>query len=163
MRPILFAVALISTIAGVAKAQTAPPLTVDKARAVIAPFYDALNAAPDKDVVALITRATSDDWVSCSDNENCRPRDKVIPGIVGFHQAIPDLKWEIKEMLVSGNRAIVRGEASGTPSGVFMGVPQAGKSFKVMSIDMHTIEGDRIVRSYHVEDWTGAIRQLSAK
>jgi len=32
-----------------------------------------------------------------------------------------------------------------------------------MSIDVHTIEGDKMVRSYHVEDWMGATRQLSAK
>jgi hypothetical protein len=28
---------------------------------------------------------------------------------------------------------------------------------------VHTLAGGRIVRSYHVEDWMGAIRQLSAK
>jgi hypothetical protein len=32
-----------------------------------------------------------------------------------------------------------------------------------MSIDVHTVEGGRIVRTYHVEDWAGAIRQLRQK
>jgi len=32
-----------------------------------------------------------------------------------------------------------------------------------MSIDVHTIEAGKIARSYHVEDWMGAARQLSAK
>jgi hypothetical protein len=31
-----------------------------------------------------------------------------------------------------------------------------------MSIDVHTIRDGRIVRSYHVEDWMGAVRQLAA-
>ena len=44
-----------------------------------------------------------------------------------------------------------------------MGVPQGGKSFKLMSIDIHTVESGKITRSYHVEDWVGATRQLSAK
>jgi predicted ester cyclase len=79
-----------------------------------------------------------------------------------LHDAIPDLQ-EIKEVLVAGDRAIVRGEASGTPSGEFMGVSHAGKAFKVMSIDVHTIAGGKMVRSYHVEDWIGATRQLGAK
>ena len=32
-----------------------------------------------------------------------------------------------------------------------------------MSIDIHTLDGGKIVRTYHVEDWQGAFRQLSEK
>jgi predicted ester cyclase len=63
----------------------------------------------------------------------------------------------------AGNQVTVRGEAAGTPAGEFMGVPHSGKSFKLMSIDVHTLEGGKMVRSYHIEDWLGAVRQLSAK
>jgi hypothetical protein len=31
-----------------------------------------------------------------------------------------------------------------------------------MSIDVHTLEGGKMVRSYHIEDWIGAIRQITA-
>ena len=97
-------------------------------------------------------------------DERClRSARAVIPAIAGRLKAIPDLKWEIKEVLVSGNRVTVRGEATGTPAGEFFGVPHGGKSFKIMSIDIHTIDGGKITRSYHIEDWAGAIRQLSAK
>jgi predicted ester cyclase len=66
-------------------------------------------------------------------------------------------------VLKSGNRVIVRGEASGTPAGDFMGVRHGGKSFKLMSIDVHTIADGKLTRSYHLEDWMGAVRQLSAQ
>jgi predicted ester cyclase len=55
----------------------------------------------------------------------------------------------------------VRGEATGTPAGEFMGAAPTGKSFKMMSIDVHTLEGGKMVRTYHIEDWLGAVRQLS--
>jgi predicted ester cyclase len=134
----------------------------EDARASITMFYDALNAAPGKDVAGLITRATGPAWVSCAANDVCFGRDQVIAGIASRQKAIPDLKWEIREVLTSDNRVIVRGEASGHPAGDFMGVPHGGKSFKLMSIDVHTIEGGKLIHSYHVEDWTGATRQLSA-
>ena len=57
----------------------------------------------------------------------------------------------------------MRGEASGTPAGPFFGVPHGGKSFRVMSIDIHTVENGKLVTAYHVEDWASAVRQLSAK
>ena len=97
----------------------------------------------------------------CRGNDLCNTREEVIAGIGSRLKAIPDLKWEIKEVLVSGDRVIVRGEATGTPAGNFMGTTTNGKSFKLMSIDVHTIEGGKIARTYHVEDWQGAFRQLS--
>ncbi len=56
---------------------------------------------------------------------------------------------------------VVRGRASGTPQGPLFGVD--GKGFDIMSIDIHRVQDGRIVESYHVEDWAGALRQLSAK
>ena len=76
---------------------------------------------------------------------------------------IPDLKWEIKEVLVTNDTVVVRGEATGTPAAPFLGVAPTGKPFKVMSIDTHVIRDGKFTKSYHVEDWQGATRQLNAK
>src|SRR5215467_11682285 len=123
-------------------------LTAEQAHQVIAPFYKALNAG--NDVIALINVATSPDWMSCGGNDVCKRRDQVGPAIVGLQKTVPDLKWEIKELLVSGDRVIVRGEATGTPTRPFMGVTGSGKSFRIMSIDVHTIKDGKMIRSYHV-------------
>ena len=147
---------IVWLLPGAAPAQT---LTIEQARAAIAPFYQALNAG--NDAVALMNQATSPEWMSCGGNDVCRSRDQVGASIAGLQKTVPDLKWEIKEVLVSGDRAIVRGEATGTPAAPFMGVPPAGKSFRIMSIDVHTIKDGKLVRAYHVEDWMGAVRQLS--
>jgi len=152
-------------LAGLPVATTPVPAEIrrESAPASVTAFYDALNAAPGKDVSGLLMQATAPNWVSCGTNDVCLPREQVIAAIAGRHKAIPDLRWQIKEVLESGNRVIVRGEASGTPAGDFMGAPHGGKSFKLMSIDVHTIEDGKLTRSYHLEDWMGAVRQLSAQ
>ena len=137
-------------------------LSAEAARAAVAPFYKALNAENAKDVPELVKQSTTSEWVSCRTNEICNTRDEVIGGIGMRLKGVPDLKWEIKDVLVSGNQVTVRGEATGTPAGEFMGAPHTGKSFKLMSIDVHTLEGGKMVRSYHIEDWLGAVRQISA-
>lgn len=145
-------------------ALAAEPLSEEAARTAIAPFYQALNATPNQDAAQLVLQATADNWESCSAEDICKPRDKVAPTIAGFSKIIPDLKWEIKEVLVSGNRVTVRGEATGTPAGEFMGVDGKGKSFKLMSIDIHTIENGKMSgKTYHIEDWASALRQLKAQ
>ncbi|MBR0757925.1 ester cyclase [Bradyrhizobium jicamae] len=136
-------------------------MTAEAARASVAPFYKALNAEFAGDSANLIRQATATDWVSCRGNNLCNTRDEVIAGIGQRLKSVPDLTWEIKDVLVSGNQVTIRGEAAGTPAGDFMGAPHSGKSFKVMSIDVHTIENGKMVRSYHIEDWIGAVRQLT--
>ena len=123
MKTIVFAAAALTALA-LATQSAAAQTPEQAALAVVAPFYDGLNAAPGKDVEGVLRRATAPEWVSCGTNDVCGPRDQVIPAIAGRLKAIPDLKWEIKEVLVSGNRVTVRGEATGTPAGEFLGVPR---------------------------------------
>lgn len=134
----------------------------DAARAAVTPFYKALSAENAGASADLIRQATTPHWVSCRGNDDCNSRDQVIAGVGQRLKSVPDLKWEIKEITVAGNQVTVRGEATGTPAGEFFGAPHGGKSFKLMSIDVHTLEGGKMVRSYHVEDWIGAVRQLTA-
>ncbi len=155
----LFGVAMSLAVAD-AKAQ---PLSPTQASAAVTPFYESLSAAPGRDAAALVLQATHADWVSCGGNDACAPRDKVAQGIAGLVKAVPDLKWEIKELLIAGDQVVVRGEATGTPVGAFRGVPHSGKSMKLMSIDIHTVRDGKLTRSYHVEDWFGGLAQLVAK
>jgi len=159
MKPVLAATLLVTSLLGSA---AHAEMSAEAARAAVALFYKALNAAFAGDSADLIRQATAPAWVSCRGNEACNSRDEVIAGVAARLKSVPDLKWEIKDVLVAGNEVTVRGEATGTPSGEFFGAPHTGKSFKVMSIDVHTIEGGKMIRSYHIEDWMGAARQLSA-
>jgi predicted ester cyclase len=138
-------------------------MTTETAASVVAPFYKALNAEFAAQSPNLIRDATAPGWVSCRSNDLCVGRDAVISAISARLQSVPDLKWDIMDVVVSGNQVVVRGEATGTPYGDFLGAPHSGKAFKIMSIDVHTVEGGKIVRSYHVEDWLGAVNQLTAR
>jgi len=162
MKPI-FAVCAAVAALGLMASSARAEISAEAARDSVAPFYKALNAELANESAELIKQSTAPQWVSCRGNDICNSRDEVIAGIGQRLKSVPDLKWEIKEILVSGNQVTVRGEATGTPAGEFMGAPHTGKSFKVMSIDVHTLEGGKMVRSYHIEDWLGAVRQISAK
>ena len=156
------AACILSAVPGLMASPVRADMSIEAARASVSPFYKALNAEFAKDSPDLVRQATAPQWVSCRGNDICNSRDEVIAGIGQRLKSVPDLKWEIKEVLVAGNQVTVRGEATGTPAGEFMGAPHTGKSFRLMSIDVHTLEGGKMIRSYHIEDWLGAVRQLSA-
>jgi predicted ester cyclase len=162
MNKVLTASLVIASLA-FAEGPASAQMSEEAARASLIPFYKALNAENAKDAPELIKQSTAPEWVTCRGNDLCSTREQVMAGVGQRLKAIPDLKWEIKEVLVAGNRVIVRGEATGTPAGELMGTSTNGKSFKLMSLDVHTIEAGKIVRTYHVEDWQGAFRQVSQK
>lgn len=76
---------------------------------------------------------------------------------------MPDLTWAVQEMHESGNFVTVRSRVTGTPVAPFFGVDGEGRSFDIMTIDIHELVGGKIVRSSHVEDWAGALQQLSGR
>lgn len=162
MNNFLAASVVLTTIA-LAGSPASAQMTEESARASLAPFYQALNAANAKDAPELIRQSTTPGWLTCRGNDLCNTREEVMAAIGQRLRAIPDLKWEIKEILISGNHVIVRGGATGTPAGELMGTPTNGRSFKLMSLDVHTFDGGKIARTYHVEDWQGAFRQVSQK
>lgn len=144
---------------------SAQPLTEANARKIIAPFYANFTMPVKGDAKSLLEQATTLDWQSCSGTgaNECRGRDVSAKVFAGFGQAIPDMKHEVKEVLVAGDKIVVRGDLTGTPAGEFFGAPHSGKGFKIMALDIHTIKGGKIAHTYHVEDWASALNQLRAK
>jgi hypothetical protein len=141
-------------------------LTEAQARALIAPWYGLFNQPVGVDAVkAVHEQLLSLDYQSCWGvlPGDCWGREQSMKVVGNFAKSIPDMKFDIKEVLVSGNRIVVRGEVSGTPSGDLFGVPYAGKSFRILAIDIQTIRDGKMVQTYHLENWLSALGQLRAK
>ncbi|MEM6785294.1 MAG: ester cyclase [Bacteroidota bacterium] len=145
---------------------TTTPTTADAPSAdlqAVHAFYATLLTRPAGLTKAQLYAVLSEDYVSV-------PTPPMGPGAEGmfatlqyFAEVVPDLTWEPREIIPHGNRYTVRGTATGTPVGPFFGVdPATGKRFEIMSIDILTVEDGRVVHAYHLEDWTGAIAQLTA-
>ena len=135
-------------------------LTVDVAKRIVSPLYDALNQPQKKHVAALLAQACHADYKSYSTNEEWLTRDQLAEVFKQLGASIPDLTWSIKDIWVTGDRVVVRGEASGTPVAELFGAPATGRSFKTMAIDVFTVRGDKLASAYHVENWVGAMQQI---
>ena len=141
---------------------SAGTLTVEQARAITAPLYEALNQPAQKDVAALLAQAALPDYRSYHTNEESLSRDQLAEVFKGMGKAIPDLRWTVLDIQVIRDQVIVRGEATGTPTGEFWGAAPTGKSFKTMAIDVFTVRNGKLASAYHVENWMTALQQLKA-
>jgi len=133
---------------------------MENLKEIVKPLYtDCFTVNTRTDVGAAMGKLLADDFQSIG--ADTKTKAQLIGQIQFFWKLVPDLKWEIQEMFQEGNRVIVRSVASGSPKGDFMGTPTDGsKSFKIMTVDIHTVEGHKIKQAYHLEDWGTAMKQL---
>ena len=158
--------ALAAAVLAAASAASAEDLTEAQARAIIAPWYTLFNQPVQSDVVKTVhEQLLAPNYQSCSGvlPGECWGRDQSMKVVGNFAKSIPDMRFDIKEVLVAGNRIIVRGEVSGTPSGELFGVPHTGRSFRIIALDIQTIKDGKIAQTYHLENWLSAFGQLRAK
>ena len=88
-------------------------LTEAQARAAITPWYSLFNIATRGDVKAIQEQILTEDYESCAGYlpGECWGRETSIKVVSNFANTIPDMKFDIKEMLVAGDRVIVRGRS----------------------------------------------------
>src|SRR5436309_9510126 len=143
----LVVAAAVVTIPVIASAQT---LTEAQARAVITPWYVLFNQPVQGDMKTLQEQILTADYESCWGYLPgvCWGRETSIKVVGGFAKSIPDMKFDIKEILVAGD---------------LFGVPHTGMSFRIMAIDIQTIRDGKIARTYHLGNWLSALRQLRDK
>lgn len=123
-------------------------------------YTDCLTVNSTADAAEVMGRLLADDFQSIG-SADTKGKAELTGQVQFFWKLVPDLKWEVQEMLQDGNRIVVRSIASGSPKGDFMGMNLDGsKSFKIMTIDIHSVENGQIKQIYHIEDWAAAMKQL---
>lgn len=134
-------------------------------KAVVQKFYDFLSNPASQEHASAFKAATTEKWESIGDySGKNKKRDQFIGQVSGFFaKLMPDLKWEVQEMIQAGDKVVVRSRATGTPKGPLFGVDGKGKSFDILTIDIHTVKDGKIANSFHLEDWAGALQQLKGK
>jgi hypothetical protein len=128
-------------------------------------FYADILSSPATTTASRYYELFSPDVVSIPTPPGGPGAQGMLNTIAFLGQVVPDLTWTVQELIpLEDGRFVVRGEASGTPIGPFFGVePPTGRRFSIMSIDIVTVQEEKIVHVYHLEDWTGAITQLTAE
>jgi predicted ester cyclase len=89
-------------------------------------------------------------------------RDTVIAAISSNIEAVPDMRWELDEILIDGDRLAVRATNTGTPTKPWLGVPPSGVSFEIAEIAIYTVQNGRFVEMNFLQDSAGLLRQLRA-
>ncbi len=129
-------------------------------KAIDAFYNKALTVQAGGNPVEALSPYLTDDFTSQGSVES-KSKEQLLGQLGFFWKLIPDLKWDIQEVIQDGDKYVVRSRATGSPQGDFMGLPTDGsKSFDMMTIDIHQVKDGKIQHTYHLEDWGTAMKQL---
>ena len=134
----------------------APSLSPARRRA-IEQFYVAL-ASSDFDLVDDILTTDWEDIPLAPGQAHGPAGIKEIFGML--ITAFPDLALEIADVLSEGERAAVRVNCAGTHDGDLFGVAATGRPVRFALHEFHEFDGDRIRRTWHMEDLFGLFAQI---
>ena len=120
-------------------------------------FYAAMNAKDLDDVLARMDDAVVDHQLPPE-----MPNGK--EGAAAFFHMMfgsaPDMRFDILDMLISGNRVTVRSRVTGTQTGPFMEMPATGKPFDVEGIDIVNVNDDGLMTEHWgIFDFLGMMQQ----
>ena len=113
--------------------------------------------------VGYVKEAMADDFVEHTPQPGTTPdRDGVIAGFEQMFRSMPDVRSEILDLVISGNKVAIRSSFTGTDTGGFMpGAPPTGKTATAESIDV--VEFDdrgKMTSHYGILDMMGVMTQL---
>ncbi|WNI65495.1 ester cyclase [Enterobacter asburiae] len=79
-----------------------------------------------------------------------------------FRTAVPDLRCDVEQMIISGNRAISHLHFHGTFTGTFGKLKGKGQKIDFIATDIYEIADGKIVANWHIEDNLTLMKQLGA-
>ncbi|MEV4069671.1 ester cyclase [Nonomuraea fuscirosea] len=89
-------------------------------------------------------------------------RDDVVDTLKGIVDAVPDIHWEVEELLLDRDGIAVRAINTGTPAKDWLGVPPTGASFKIVEYAIYKVRDGRFVHMTNLHDSAEMRRQLTA-
>ena len=123
-------------------------------------LYDLINAGDIDGFGDLL----ADDFVEHEDMPGLeRSKEGVEQLFHMYRAAFPDLRMDVQDVLVSGDKAVARVRATGTHQGEFLGMAATGKRVDVQLIDITRFGDDALAREHWgVFDSLAMLQQLGA-
>ena len=123
-------------------------------------LYDLINAGDIDGFGELL----AEDFVEHEEMPGLEPSKEGVEELFHtYRAAFPDLRMEVQDVLVSGDKAVARVRATGTHQGEFLGMPATGKSIDVQLIDITRFGDDGLAHEHWgVFDALRMMQQLGA-
>jgi len=123
---------------------------------------DAIADLPPPGVEHLLDEIVAADYVNHSPGTPDPPPGPagLKPIVAHMRAAIPDLHYDILDMVVEGDKVAVFTRLTGTHSGALWGVAPQGAKLNVQQMQLECLRGGQIARHWRVTDTLTLMKQM---
>jgi predicted ester cyclase len=126
-------------------------------RARIERLYEAFS----RHDLELLRNVVTADWEYIPEPKGASPGPDQMAAIFrNIATALPDMKIEIHDLLIHGDRVGVRAEVTGTQAGPLMGIAATSKPVRFAIHSFHEMRGGLVAKTWHLEDWLTVFHQI---
>jgi predicted ester cyclase len=75
-------------------------------------------------------------------------------------RSIPDMRYEIKQIIADNDRVVVQTRGEGTHRGEFLGIAGTGKRIEWNAINIYRCEDGKVIETWQLVDVWGLMRQM---
>ena len=94
--------------------------------------------------------------------ETAVPRDAIIAEFRKHTDAVPDIHWEVQDLVIEGNNIAARVLDTGTPAAEWNGIAPNGSSFTIAETAFYEVVDGRFRRMWYLMDVASLRSQLAA-
>ncbi|MDL5362062.1 ester cyclase [Halalkalicoccus sp. NIPERK01] len=115
-----------------------------------------------RDLGAFDTDAVSDGYVLHHGTDATYSVDDLRTAWADWHEAFPDARNEIEDVIAAGDRVVVRYRFTGTQTGPVLSVPATGRAVETAGIVVFRVDDGRLVEAWAMDDVYSLLKQLGA-
>lgn len=104
----------------------------------------------------------TDDVVLVRDEEKAHGREEFKAVLRRLRRAFPDIQYRIDDVIVAGDRIVLRWQAKGTHRDEYLGVAATGRPVSYTGVTIYELRDDRIARIWVAADLLSLLRRLHA-
>lgn len=121
-------------------------------------FYAAMNKHDVKDVTSRLADGVIDHQLP---PEMPNGKEGAAAFFTMMFDSAPDMRFDILDIIISGNKAAIRSRTTGTQTGPFMEMPATGKPFDVEGIDIVEVNDDlKVTEHWGIFDFAKMMQQV---
>jgi predicted ester cyclase len=129
----------------------------DRSKRIVRRYYEDVLAGRRLDV---LDRFVAPGFVGYDPAGATMDRAGYFAAVLALHRGFSDLYVSIDDQIAERDMVTTRWSAAARHTGVFAGIPGSGREVLMAGIDIHRLEGDRVVELWEQQDFASLLAQL---
>lgn len=121
-------------------------------------LFEAINSGD----LSVLPELVTDDFVDHGSPVPVAPGPAGYAQILGFVTRVLDVRYEIRDLICTEDRIVIRAVAHGTAVSSVHGAAVAGRRYTMDTLHVYRTEGDRLAEHWGVRDELGVLIEIGA-